>query len=143
MAALQISKGELVKLAKKAEGLQSRAKKAMEKADEAIEKVVRTAEIGASAFGFGLIQGRYGSIEVVGVPIDLASGLGLHVLGFMGVGGAMGSHLHSLADGAIASYAVTMGRGAGVTWKEKALTPSTAKTSGDRLTDSEMSALAG
>lgn len=156
--ALQMSRSEIMRLAKKAESLQNRVKKATEKADQVIEKVVRTAEISATAFGFGLIQGRYGAIELAGIPIDLAAGVGGHILGFMGVGGNMNSHLHALSDGALACYAVTMGKGAGAQWKsgtkkktaeeleseKKAQSlESGARGAGDRLTPEEMERLAG
>lgn len=144
--ALQMSRSEVMRLAKKAESLQNRVKKATEKADQVIEKVVRTAEVGASAFSFGLVQGRYGLIELAGVPIDLAAGIGGHILGFMGVGGQMNSHVHSLADGALAAYAVTMGRGAGEKWKQSAASgdkPIEAKQSGQSLSEREMASLSG
>jgi hypothetical protein len=149
--ALQMSKSELVRMAKKAESLQNRVKKATEKADDVLEKAVRTVEVGASAFGFGIVQGRYGAVELAGVPLDLGAAILGHTLGFMGVGGKMNSHLHSFADGALAAYAVTMGRGAGEEWKKKSSLagkqvdqlPSGAKGAGDTLTQEEMEEIRG
>jgi hypothetical protein len=148
--ALQLSKSELVRMAKKAESLQKRVQRATEKADDVIDRVVRTTEVGATAFGFGVVQGRYGAIEVAGIPIDLGAAVLGHIGGFMGVGGRNAQHLHAFADGALASYAVTMGRGAGASWRQKAVTsgqvdqlPPGAKGSGDILTREEMADIRG
>jgi len=106
--AMQITKGAIDKYREMAERAMNRARGIAEKADSAVGTVVQTAEVGITAFGFGWAKGRYGSVELMGVPADLLSGLVLHGLGFVS-GGKYHEHLHNLADGAIASYATTLG----------------------------------
>lgn len=120
MARFQISHNDLIRMKGEAERLKTRAKNALEKADSVVERVVRTVEVGASAFGFGVVQGKYGGVEVVGIPLELAAGAGLHLLAFAGIGGHMSDHLHHFGDGALACYAATTGRGVGVEWRKKA-----------------------
>ena len=74
--------------------LKSRMRNMSEKSEEGVETLVATAEISAAAFLSGVVQGRTGGIEVVGVPLDLGLGAGLHVLAFAGFGGRMSEHLH-------------------------------------------------
>lgn len=98
--------------------LQARAQTIANKGEKTIGTLVRTGEVSAAAFAAGMVQGKYGVVEVVGVPADLAVGAGLHLAGFLGLGGKMSSHLHSLGDGALAAYFVTLGKGTGLSMKE-------------------------
>ena len=129
----------------------NRARGIAEKADEAVGTVVQTAEVGLTAFGFGWAKGRYGSVELMGVPADLLGGLVLHGLGFVS-GGRYHEHLHNLGDGAIASYATTLGFGIGDRMKQEseAAAPGrqtqgalpAAQAGGDEsLSDAELAAL--
>jgi len=115
--ALKISMHEIQRLKEQAERMKKRVAGATERSHETIATLVRTAEVGAAAFGFGVVQGRYGGIEVVGVPIDLGAGLLAHLGAMMGIGGNMSGHLHSFGDGALAAYLTTLGRGTGLGWK--------------------------
>ena len=119
---LQLSKTDIVKMAKRAESLQTRAKHAMEKAGEVVHVVVRSAEVGAGALAFGTIDGRYGMPEIVGVPADLGFAAAAHVAAFV-MDGSASPHLHAFADGALAYFAGNMGIKMGRAWKEKALRP--------------------
>ncbi len=123
MAGLQMSKTDIMKLKDRAERLKTQVKNASAKAEEVIKTGVRSVEITAGAFGCGLVQGKYATaekaVEIFGIPFELATGIGMHVGGFMGLGGGMASHLHNFADGALAAYAANMGKGAGLAWKEK------------------------
>jgi len=125
--AMQLSKQDVQKIAKRATSLQSKAKNAMDKAEGVIGTAVRTVEVTASAFGFGLLQGRYGGIEVMGVPIDLGAGLAGHAAAFV-MDGDMSPHLHAFADGALATFSATMGASAGEAWYERSLTEDQRKT---------------
>lgn len=51
-----------------------------------------------------------------GIPLDLASGVVLHAAGLFG-GPKYASHLHNLADGALASFFTTLGAGLGASQK--------------------------
>lgn len=69
-------------------------------------------EVGGTAFGFGLLQGRRGGmpeIPYIGLSADLFTGLVLHLVGFMGWAGKYGDHVHNIGNGAIASWAVNQG----------------------------------
>jgi len=80
----------------------------------AISRATATAEIGASAFGFGWLHGRYPKMDVFGVDLSLLAGVGLIGLSFLdkkeeGEGGAYGHHLASLGQGALAVYLAKLG----------------------------------
>jgi len=120
--ALQLSSRDIVRYAEQAKNLKNRAQKALDKSHETVEHLVRTAEVSASAFALGMIQGKYGKQSVImGVPIDLGAGLGAHLAAIMGIGGHMAPHLHAFGDGALACYLSTLGMATGLAWKHKSL----------------------
>lgn len=121
MAGLSISKKDIMKAKRQVENLKRRASKALEQAEDVLKVGVRTAEVGAAAFGLGVLSGKTqgGMPEVVGVPIDLGAGAVLHTLGFLGVGGDLSEHMHNFGDGALASYLVTQGVVVGDAWKKR------------------------
>jgi hypothetical protein len=110
---LNFSQQDIVRFKNQAEGIQRRAKAALARADEAVSTVITTTEVGASSFLFGLVQGKFEGISLIGVPIDLLSGLALHIAAFAGLGGANAHHLHAFGDGALASYLNGLGRQVG------------------------------
>jgi len=112
MAAIQISKAQAADWKHKAERLMARAKTVAEKSEETVGQVIRTMEVGGAAFTAGVLKGRYGTVEVAGVPADLGAAAILHGVGFLG-GGKYKEHLHSLGDGVLASYLTTVGAGIG------------------------------
>lgn len=109
---MEISRAQVSELREKAQRAMARARNMAEKSEKVIETALRTAEVGGAAFGMGVVKGRFGNIEVVGVPIDLVAASGLHLLGFFG-GDRYADHLHALGDGALASYLTTLGTGVG------------------------------
>lgn len=117
---MKLNQAEIAQYHSKAVSLASRARSALQKADEAVDKVVTAAVTGAAAFGFGVAQGRTGGVEVLGIPADLGAGVALHALGFAGVAGRQSDYLHAAGNGALACYLTTLGRGVGVEWKRKA-----------------------
>lgn len=129
--ALRIGKSELGGWKAKAMRARARLQSASKKADEVVETMVHTAEVGSAAFLSGLVQGRttefnpdgsvkkQGGVEVLGVPLDLGLAAGLHVFGFMGIGGKMSSHLHGFGDGFLASFLATTGVGVGSAMAQK------------------------
>lgn len=97
----------------------SRARTVVEKSEGVVAHAVQTVEVGGTAFGFGVAKGRFGSIEVLGMPVDMLSGVGTHLLAFLG-GGKYAEHLHNMADGALASYLTDLGKGVGADWRANA-----------------------
>jgi hypothetical protein len=121
-------------------GLAKRADGIKKKGEETVGHLVSAAEVSATAFAFGALQGRQGPIEVVGIPVDLGTGALLHLAGFFGLAGGASEHLHSFADGALASYFFTLGRGVGINMKSKTAV-GTPAVKGD-LTDAELRQMA-
>ena len=123
MAKTKIDKKTLGGWKEKAVRAQKRLQSASKKADVAIETIVHTAEVGSAAFVAGVVQGRTGGVEILGVPMDLGAAAALHVLAFAGVGGKMSGHLHSFGDGFLAAFLATTGRGVGQAWAAKEVKP--------------------
>lgn len=132
----------LVKAQRSIEAMKSRYSNAMKKSEEVVEHIVHGVESFGSAFAFGVLQGKYaskGGIGVMGVPVELAFGVGAYVASSMGVGGNLASHLIPLGQGALSAYATTLGRSVG-----SRMSGSSKKTSvsgEDRLTAKELAAL--
>ena len=118
---VRVGASQLLRMRDNANRMMQKAASVRGKAEGTVESVVRTMEVAGSAFAAGMVNGRYGGVEIVGVPADLAGGLAAHALAFVGVAGRNGKHLHALADGLLASDACTLGRGTGVNMREKAL----------------------
>ena len=120
--AIQLSQRDLKRAASKFESLKGRINSIKKRAEKTTEKVIRTGETSAAAFSMGMIQGLTGKgIEVLGVPLELGLWVGLYVLGYFGGAGKHSDHLNNFGDGCLAAYATTLGRGVGVSWREKAL----------------------
>lgn len=112
MASFQISKQQAADWKSRAERLMARARTITEKSEETVGQVIRTMEVGGAAFTAGVLKGRYGTVEVAGVPADLGAAVALHGIGFLG-GGKYKEHLHAFGDGVLASYLTAVGAGIG------------------------------
>ena len=121
--ATRITSAHLAKARDHAMRLHRRASEIASKTRGTVETIVRSSEVGASAFGLGMVQGRYGQVEVVGVPMELLLAIGLHGAGMLGLGGDLSGHLHSFGDGALATYGANLGRSVGSGMREKAGLP--------------------
>lgn len=111
-----VTHGMLTEMKRRAESLVASARKVREKGESIVGQGIRSVEIGGSAFLFGYLQGRYGSeggVTIAKVPIELATAIVGHGAGFLGIAGKHSYHLHNVADGALATYAATLGRGIG------------------------------
>lgn len=101
---------------KKLENAQKKIAKVREIADDKVAHMVRTTEVTAGAFAFGLAHGYANgdatsmADNIGGIPTPLLGAAVLHGLGLMGVGGDMSGHLHSFGDGALAAFASNFGR---------------------------------
>lgn len=141
--AMQLSQAEVMDLRSKAMSAISRARTALQKADVVVEKVTHAMVTAGTAFAFGIAQGRYAGIQIVGVPADLGAGVVLHALGFVGIGGKGAEYMHAAGNGALASYLTGLGRGIGQEWRAKAgggTLPAAA--SGQTISDAELARLA-
>lgn len=97
-------------------GSTSAAERTLERQKERTKKIlsegIALVEVGGVAFGFGLLQGRQGGmpeIPYLGLSADLFTGIVLHLVGAIGWAGKYEDHVHNLANGAIASWAVNQG----------------------------------
>ena len=115
--ATNVTEKEAMSLIKQISSLKSRVSNTKEKMEEAIGQVVQTIEVGSTAVGFGVINGRWGGVELVGVPLDLITGGVFHLIGLFGVAP---DHMHNLGDGALASWLTTLGAGIGDEMRQKA-----------------------
>lgn len=113
------SQTELKKIAGRFDGLKARIANVRARAEKTTEKLLRTAETGGAAFAAGVIQGRTGGVEIVGVPLELGLGAALNVFGYFGGAGKYSDHLNNLGDGFLAAYLTTLGRGVGATMLTK------------------------
>jgi hypothetical protein len=120
---------------KRITSLQSRAKNAVAHAEGVVQTAVTTLETGAAAFGLGVVQGRWGPIDLLGVPVDLAAAVALHAMALLGMGGEASHHMQNFGNGALASYLNTVGRGIGISMAQEP-----AETAGgvDSLTDDDL-----
>ncbi len=111
--ALAFSQADIVRFKRRADSIISKGRALAEKHKDRINTVVTSTEVSAASFLFGLAQGKFGGISIVGVPVDLLAGLALHVLAFAGVGKGNAHHLHAFGDGALASFFNSLGRSVG------------------------------
>lgn len=128
---VKVSAATLSKWKNVAEKANQRLSRVKEKGEAVVEKVTRTMVTTGTAFGMGVVQGRTGGVELLGIPLDLALGVGAHVGGFMRVAGRRSDMLHNIGDGAMAAYAVAVGRGVGDSWKKTGKFLGGAKSSGE------------
>jgi hypothetical protein len=116
---LSITREQIQQLQRRAQTAMARAKTLREETENAVDTAVQSVEVSAAAFAFGLANGRWAGAEVVGLPADLAAGMAMHMLAFM-LDGESADHLHNFGDGALASYAATVGAGVGKRWRDEA-----------------------
>ncbi len=109
------SKSQIATLERQVAGMRKRSRmtKIREASGQTLGHVIRTLEVGGSAYGFGWWKGAYGPKLWFGASNELMSGLILHGLALFDVGDGMGPHFANIGDGALASYLHTKGVGAG------------------------------
>jgi len=110
---LAFSQADIIRFKNKADRIVAKGRAMADRQAETIETVIISSEVSAASFMFGLAQGKFGGIAIVGVPFDLLAGLSLHILAFAGVGGRNAAHLHAFGDGALASFFGGLGRQVG------------------------------
>lgn len=83
------------------------------------QQVVQSVLVSGGAFGFGVLGGAKGAIDVLGVPIDLGAGILLQLAGFAGLAGKWDKVLHDVGDGALAAYFARLGARVGHNWARR------------------------
>lgn len=102
---------------------------------EMVARVTDAALVGGTAFAFGWYQGRNGGMpELFGLPYDLLTAIVLHGINFAGYGGQYEEYIHSVANGALASYAVNAGARLGVRMAQEAAGTAPAAPAGGAAT---------
>lgn len=108
--ATQLTARQIEELENTALRAKDRVKRIKEQADKAVQKVVSTAEISTAAFTMGVIDGRYGGVELMGIPLSLLLAGTSHLTAFLGVAP---DHMHAFGNGFLASYLSNLGNGVG------------------------------
>ena len=109
---MKLSLSQLSNIEQKYTAAQKRVQRVREEAQETVMTVVRSVEVGGTAFSLGIVNGRWGRPELVGVLVDLGASIALHGLGFL-LDKDVAGHLHNMGDGAMASYLTALGTGIG------------------------------
>lgn len=110
--AMSISRADVEELIKKYESAKRSAKAARDRAEDAVMTVVQTTEVAGTGFTLGAINGRFGGVEFLGIPLDLGLGAGLHLTA-MFLRRPIAEHVHNFGDGALCAFATTLGSGVG------------------------------
>lgn len=114
---IAITKADATRYLQRAQSATAALKRTREHMTEVVEDAVAAFEMASTAFAFGIVNGRWGGVEFIGLPVDLWAGVGAHILGFAGIAP---THLHAIGNGAIGSYVYTLGAGIGREMREKA-----------------------
>lgn len=107
---MNVSLKALEDMKRQLDSAKARVARVKEEASEAVEIVVSAAEVSGTAFGLGIVNGRWGSPEVLGVPVDAGVGIVAHVFAFMDIAP---NHLHNVGNGGLGSYFSALGVGVG------------------------------
>lgn len=121
----------------------------VERIDGGVEALKEMSLVGGTAFAFGVANGKVGGgglkVPFVGIPADLAVGVGMHCVAFMsGMKEERAKHYRAIGNGALGSYLSTLGAQVGNQWKVSGkLLPSfllgdDATTGGGSLADDEV-----
>ena len=114
-----LTKQEMKTAGQRLHSLKRRIEGIKQHTEKTVEKVVRTAEVGGTAFAVGVLNGKTGGVEIMGVPLELGAGIALNVLSYMGAAGKMSDHVGNIGDGALASFATMEGVKIGLQWAQK------------------------
>ncbi len=116
--------GTLMDLRRSAMATRARYETAMSRLGERGNYMLQVGEVVAASWGFGALNGYSiasgkGSFTLLGVPLDLAFGLGAGWFGFVNLGSRLGDHAKALSFGALGSYFSTRGAATGQTWRTR------------------------
>lgn len=117
---IQISRGQLSQMASHASGLRRRLESVSRKAERAFDVGINAGLTVGVATGMGFLHGRKGTIDVAGVPVELAGGLVATGCALFGVGGKHHDKLGAVGGSLLAVYAYNTAKGAGLKMKADA-----------------------
>lgn len=115
---MQVSLKALESMEAKAKNAKNAIQRVKAEAEQTVMAVVGGVETFGMTFSMGVINGRWGNPEILGIPVDLGAGLALHAVGFIVDEGA--DHMHNLGNGALCSYFGALGVGVGRKMLEEA-----------------------
>lgn len=141
--AKNISKAEVDRLKRAAMAAKARIGRIKEESEQIGEQIQAALLTTGSTFGFAYAMHRFrgadgtAGITVLGVPVDLLTGVALHGLALFGAFGKYRDSMQSLANGALASYGATLGAGVGTRqWQQsRGQLPAPAAASGVSASD--------
>lgn len=82
-------------------------------------RLAQSGEVGVVSLGFGVVQGRFGPVKPLGLPIDGTAAMLLHASGIAlttlapAKYAGYADHVHNLGDGAFAAFMHNFGAGIG------------------------------
>lgn len=124
------------------ERLRAQLSNIREGAAEAVGVVLGIVEVNGVAFGFGVAQAKWGddtkALKVAGVDADLLVGVAGHALAFAGVFKGQESHVHNIANGALAVWSHGKGLQVGEDWAANATSGRRQLTSGRRMSAADL-----
>lgn len=116
-----VSMDRFSQLARAYETAKNRADSIRVKADEQVEHIVRTLEIGAASYAFGAVNGYFGPVDFFGIPMELGVSLGATAGAFLlGDKSKAAPHLRAIGDAALAGWSYKEGNAMGKEWGAKA-----------------------
>lgn len=117
---LMVSRSHLAEIMGKARNAMRKAETVKEKSEHVMNTSVDALVTAGTGFALGMARGRLGGRAVIlGVPVELAVGVGSHLAGFTGLVGKAAPHAHSVGNGALTAYAYGKGHDLGKDWRKK------------------------
>lgn len=126
--AIQVSRAHLARLSSSISHHKNRLAKVSQKAERAFDVALNTGIILGTQSGLGFVHGRWGAVEVAGVPLELAGGLALSGAALFGFGGKHHDKVGSAGGALLGIYGYNQAKGAGMKMKAAAANPGTKKS---------------
>lgn len=120
---MNVSLKQLEQMQKGIASARKRVATIKDEAERAVGFFVSAGEVSLTSFGLGVVNGRYENPELVGVPLDLGTGLVFHAIGYAGIAE---EHMHSFGNGGLGSYFSGLGMGVGNKMLEESKRPAAA-----------------
>ena len=99
---LTVTKDKLMEMVAKSERMIKAARSKAGRVEQEMQHMFYAAEAGGAGFALGLLNKKYGSMDIMGVDVKLAVAIGAHLSAFMAIGGApLSDHLHAVGNGAL------------------------------------------